>query len=54
MQRRKKKKNVAFSLKYTGYPVLKALTSKGLTHFRVHRDEKLYKDSNICLLEEQL
>ena len=33
--------HVACSLKYTGWPILKALTFKGVTLFHSYRDEKL-------------
>ena len=37
-------KNVVCSLKYTGWPILKALTFKGVTLFHSHRDLKKKKN----------
>ena len=38
-------KNVAYSLEYTGQPILKTL-SKGMTLFHLHRDKKLQNRGN--------
>ena len=34
-------KNIAYSLKHTGEPILKALTFNGITLFHSYRDKKL-------------
>ena len=43
-------KNVAYSLKYTGLFIFKALASKDITLFRSHRDKKYRAENNICLI----
>ena len=44
-------KNIAYSLKYTGEPILKALTFKGVTLFHSYRDEKLQNREQFLVLE---
>ena len=47
-----KVKNIAYSLKYKGHPILKALISKDIALFQSYRDLKIAKQRIIFVLLE--